>query len=106
MLMEGHVTIKNYTKIYIVVNHFNFHLSKIDFLKVSFRIIYILFYLYLLLTYYHDIYSKLPVNITDPLPLIEKSRASCPGGRFPPSFIHQVIIITRLNKLYDCMFPP
>ena len=26
-------------------------------------------------------------------PLIEKSRASCPGGGFPPSFIHQVIII-------------
>ena len=37
---------------------------------------------------------------------IEKSRASCPGGRFPPSFIHQVIVITGLNKLYDCMFSP
>ena len=23
-----------------------------------------------------------------------------PGGRFPPSFIHQVILITGLNKLY------
>ena len=27
-------------------------------------------------------------------------RASCPGGRFPPSFIHQVIIITSLNNFY------
>ena len=27
-------------------------------------------------------------------------------GRFPPSFIHQVIIITRLNKLYNCMSRP
>ena len=35
----------------------------------------------------------------DPVPLIEKSRASCPGGR-SPSFIHQLIIITGLNKLY------
>ena len=25
-------------------------------------------------------------------------RASCPGGRFPPSFIHQVIIITGLKN--------
>ena len=23
----------------------------------------------------------------------------CPSGRFPPSYIHQVIIITGLNKL-------
>ena len=37
---------------------------------------------------------------------IEKSRALCPSGRFPPSFIHQIIIITGLNKLYDCMFSP
>ena len=36
----------------------------------------------------------------------EKSRTFCPGGRFPPSFIPQVIIITGLNKLYDCMFSP
>ena len=28
------------------------------------------------------------------------------GGRFPPRFIHQVIIITGLNKLYNCMFSP
>ena len=42
---------------------------------------------------------------TDPGPLIEKSRALCPGGRFPPTFIHQVII-TGLNKLYDlCSCP-
>ena len=45
-------------------------------------------------------------HIKDPVPLIEKSRTSCPGGRFPPSFIHQVIVITGLNKLYDCMFSP
>ena len=32
------------------------------------------------------------------VPLIEKSRTSCPGGRFPPSFIPQVIIITGLSK--------
>ena len=42
----------------------------------------------------------------DPVQLIEKSRASCPGGRFPPSFIRQVIIITGLSMLYGCMFPP
>ena len=31
-------------------------------------------------------------HIKDPVPLIEKSR-------FPPGFIHHVIIITGLNKL-------
>ena len=31
--------------------------------------------------------------------LVEKSTASCHGGRFPPSFIHPVIIITGVNKL-------
>ena len=41
-------------------------------------------------------------HIKDPVPLIETSRASCPSGRFPASFIHQVIIITGLNKVYDC----
>ena len=45
-------------------------------------------------------------HIKDPMPLIEKIRGLSPGGRFPPSFIHQVIIITRLNKLYNCMFSP
>ena len=45
-------------------------------------------------------------HIKDPVPLIEKSRASCPGDWFPPSLIHQVIIITGLNKLYDCMSRP
>ena len=49
-------------------------------------------------------------HIRDPVPLIEKSRASCPSGRFPLSFIHHVIIITKLNKLYDCTksksYPP
>ena len=40
-------------------------------------------------------------HIKDPVPFIEKSRPLCPGGRFPPSFIHQVIIITGLNKLYE-----
>ena len=41
-------------------------------------------------------------HIKDPVPLIEKRRGLSPGGRFPPSFIHQVIIITGLNTLYDC----
>ena len=41
-----------------------------------------------------------------PVPLIDKRRGLSPGGRFPPSFIHQVIIITGLNKLYNCMFSP
>ena len=45
-------------------------------------------------------------HIRDPVPLIQKSRASCLGGRLPPSFIHQVILITGLNKLYDSMFSP
>ena len=45
-------------------------------------------------------------HIQDPVPLIEKRRGLSPGGRFPPSFIHQVIIITGLNKLYNCMFSP
>ena len=44
--------------------------------------------------------------IKDPVPLIEKSRASCPSVRFPPSSIYQVINITGLIKLYDCMFSP
>ena len=37
--------------------------------------------------------------VTGPVPLIVKSRASCLGGRFPPSFVHQVIVITGMNKL-------
>ena len=37
-------------------------------------------------------------HIKDPVPLIERSRASC--------FILQVIAITGLNKLYNCMFSP
>ena len=45
-------------------------------------------------------------HITCPVPLIEKRRGLSLGGRFPPSFIHQVIIITGLNKLYNCMFSP
>ena len=44
--------------------------------------------------------------IEDPVPLIAKRRGLSPGGRFPPSFIHLVIIITGLNKLYNCMFSP
>ena len=32
-------------------------------------------------------------HIKDPVPRIEKSMASCAGGRFPPSLFHQVIII-------------
>ena len=35
----------------------------------------------------------------NPVPFIEKSRASCPSGRFLPSFIHQVIIITGLTVI-------
>ena len=38
------------------------------------------------------------LTLKDPVPLVEKSRGLSPGGRFPPSFIHQVII-TGLNKL-------
>ena len=38
-------------------------------------------------------------HIKDPVLLIEKSRALSPGGRFPPRFIHQVIIITRVIRL-------
>ena len=46
-------------------------------------------------------------HIKDAVPHIgKKIRALCYGGRFPPSFIHQVIPITGLNKLYDCMFSP
>ena len=45
-------------------------------------------------------------HIKDPVPLIEKRRGLSPGGRFPPSFIHQVIIITGMNKLYNCIFSP
>ena len=37
-------------------------------------------------------------HIKDPLPLVKKSRASCTGARFPPSFIYQEII-TGLNSL-------
>ena len=40
-------------------------------------------------------------HIKDPVPLIAKRRGLSPGGRFPPSFIHQVIIITGQNKLYN-----
>ena len=43
-------------------------------------------------------------HIKDPIPLVEKSRTSSPGGRFPPSFIHQLIIITGLSISYVCMF--
>ena len=43
-------------------------------------------------------------HIKDPVPLIEKRRGLSPGGWFPPSFIHQVII-TGLNKLIACSRP-
>ena len=52
------------------------------------------------------VYATGHIYIKDPVPLIEKRRGLSPGGRFPPSFIHQVIIITGLNKLYICMFSP
>ena len=46
-------------------------------------------------------------DIKDSVPLIDKRRGLSPGGRVPPSFIHQVIIITGLNKLYNIrMFSP
>ena len=38
-------------------------------------------------------------HIKDPMSLIDKRRGLSPGGWFPPSSIHQVIIITGLNKL-------
>ena len=44
-------------------------------------------------------------HIKDPVPLVEKRRGLSPGGRFPPSFIHQVVIITGLNKLQLCSRP-
>ena len=48
-------------------------------------------------------------HIKDSVPHIEKRRGLSPSGQFPdfpPSFIHQVIIITRLIKLYNRMFSP
>ena len=45
-------------------------------------------------------------HIKDPVSFIDKSRGLSPGARFPPCFIHQVIIINGLNKLYSCMFSP
>ena len=45
-------------------------------------------------------------HVKDPVLLTEKRSTSFPGGRFPPSFIQQIIIITGLNKLRDCMFSP
>ena len=45
-------------------------------------------------------------HIKDPVSLIEKSKTTFPGGRFPPGFIHQVLIITGLNKLFDCTLSP
>ena len=51
------------------------------------------------------VYATGHIYIKDPVPLIEKRRELSPGGRFPPSFIPQVII-TGLNKLYNCMFSP
>ena len=36
-------------------------------------------------------------HIKDPLPLVEKSRASCPGGRYPLTCILQVTVITGQN---------
>ena len=34
--------------------------------------------------------------LKDPVPLIRKRRGLSPGGRFPPSFVYRVIIITTL----------
>ena len=44
------------------------------------------------------------IYIKDPMPLTKKSRTSYPSGKFPPGFIHQVIIIIGLNKLMT-VFP-
>ena len=59
-------------------------------------------------TIYLGMYSRVYAtgHIKDPVPHIEKRRGLSPGGRFPPSLIHQVIIITGLNKLYNRMFSP
>ena len=45
-------------------------------------------------------------HIKDPVPLIEKRRGLSPGGRFPPSFIHQVIIIAPLKLISGSITPP
>ena len=45
-------------------------------------------------------------HVKDPVPLIDKRRGLSPGGRFPPGFLHQVIIITGLNKLYNVCSRP
>ena len=45
------------------------------------------------------VYATGHIGLKDPVPLIAKRRGLSPGGRFPPSFIHQVIIITGLNEL-------
>ena len=75
--------------------------------------IYYIYVLYILYIYYilYNMYiikgpgMSSPVctsgHIKDPVPLIEKRKGLSPGCLFPPSFIHQVIIITGLNKL--CM---
>ena len=52
-----------------------------------------------------SVYNNWAGHKKDPMPLLEKSRALCPSGRIPPSFIHQVIMITGL-KSYECMFSP
>ena len=43
-------------------------------------------------------------HMTDPVPQF-KSRALCPGGRFLPSFIHQVITITVTSHTTVCSRP-
>ena len=62
----------------------------------------------ILLSTWHTVMSlsSVHVHIKDPVSLIKKRRGLSPSGRFPPSFIHLVIIITGLNKLYNCMFSP
>ena len=37
------------------------------------------------------VYATGHTSIKDPVPPIEKIRASCPGGRLSPSFIHQFL---------------
>ena len=44
-------------------------------------------------------------HIKDPMPLIAKRRGLSPGGRFPPSFIHQEITGLKLNYTIVCSRP-
>ena len=55
---------------------------------------------------YSPLYCKIeekPVRVLQVVvPCATYRRASCLGDWFPPSFSRQVLIITGVNKLYDC----